>query len=158
MLLLVLMTSFSQCSTAQKLQKKAPIEFGVAYAQEWVAGVQGGGSGINVFIPAENNSLELDSMFFRGQKVKIQLIKEDNTYVGRFKTSKNQSNDIILSSDMMEESKNKLPKFKTDIPFELNDYECLISYQIDNETLYYKISNIKMEQPLHFPSTPPKGQ
>ncbi len=153
------MASFSQCSSAQKLQKKAPIEFGEAYAQKWVAGVQGGGSGINVFIPVKDTSVPLDSMFFRDQKVKLEFIDADQAlYVGRFRTDFNQKEDIILSSDMKEESKNKLPKLKEDMPFEFNDDECIITYRKGDKTMYYKISNIKMQQPLHYPSAPSNGQ
>jgi hypothetical protein len=157
--MLVLMVSLSHCTTAQKLQKKAPIEFGKTYAQEWVAGVQGGGSGINVFVPVKDTSITLDSMFFRGQKVKLEFIQgEQALYVGRFLTDFNQSKGLILSSDMKEESKNKLPKLKEEMPFEFNDDECIISYHKGNQTLYYKISNIKMERPVHYPSTPQNRQ
>ncbi|MBR9846987.1 MAG: hypothetical protein GYB35_13165, partial [Algicola sp.] len=97
--MLVLMASFSQCSSAQKLQKRAPVEFGQVYAQKWVAGVKGGGSGINVFIPVKNTSVVLDSIFFRGQKAKLEFNKDKETfYVGRFQTPMNQKQDIILSS------------------------------------------------------------
>ena len=159
LVMILLMAGFSNCSSAQKLQKKAPMGLGEAYAQNWVAGVQGGGSGINVFIPIENASIVLDSMFFRGQKVKLEFIKgEQDLYVGRFLTDFNQNQDIILSSDVKEESKNKLPNVKAEMPLEFNDYECIISYQKDNKTLYFKISNIKMVQPLHYPSAPTHGQ
>lgn len=159
LLMLILMTSFSQCSTAQKLQAKAPIEFGEVYAQKWVAGIKEGGSGINVFIPVNDNSIPLDSIFFRGKKVKMEFKKGDTIfYIGRFKTNANQQDDIILSSDMSEESKNRLPQPKEQIPFELKDDECVVSYRQNNKTLYYKISNIKMKQPLHYPSAPPNGQ
>lgn len=157
--MLVLMASFSQCSTAQKLQKKAPLEFGEVYAQKWVAGVKGGGSGVNVFVPVKNASRDLDSMFFRGQKVKMEFLKGENPqYVGRFKTDFNKHKDIILSSDMKEESKNRLPIIKQEIPFELNDNECVISYRKDDKSLYYKISNIKIVEPLHYPNAPANGQ
>jgi hypothetical protein len=157
--MLVLMASFSQCSSAQKLQKKAPVEFGQCYAEKWVAGVKGGGSGINVFIPVKDTSITLDSMFFRGQKVKLEFTNGDQAfYVGRFLTDFNQSSDLILSSDMKEESKNQLPKLKEEMPFEFNDDECVISYRKGDQTLYYKISNIKIEQPLHYPSAPQNRQ
>lgn len=153
--MLALMVSFSQCTTAQKLQKKAPMDFKETYAQEWVAGVQGGGSGINVFVPVKDTSIVLDSMFFRGQKVKLEFSAGNQAfYIGRFLTDFNKSKDLILSSDMEEESKNKLPKLKEEMPFELTDDECIISYLKGNKTLYYKISNIKMEQPVHYPSAP----
>ncbi len=153
------MASFSQCSTAQKLEKKAPIEIREVYAQKWVAGIEGAGSGINVFIPVKDTSVALDSMFFRNQKVKLQFISGDKTlYVGRFRTGFNQQKDIILSSDMKEESKNKLPIFKEEMPFEFNDDECIITYREGDKTMYYKISNIEMKEPLYYPSASPNGQ
>lgn len=159
LLILIVMTGFIQCSSAQKLQKKAPVEFGEVYAQKWTAGVQGGGSGINVFIPVKDTSIVLDTIFFRGQKVKLQFNDGNQAYyVGRFKTEFNQSNDIILSSEMKEEAKNKLPNVYEEMPFEFSDDECVISYRKGDQTFYFKISNIKMEQPLHYPSAPPKGQ
>jgi len=159
LLALVVMASFSQCSTAQKLQEKAPMKLGDVYAQKWVAGVKGGGSGINVFIPVEDTTVVLDSMFFRGQKVKMEFISTNQSlYVGRFKTEFNQNENIILSSDMKEESKNRLPILKEEMPFEFNDDECVISYLKGDKTMYFKISNIRMEQPLHYPSAPQKGQ
>jgi len=157
--MLVLMASFSQCSSAQKLQKKAPIEFGEVYAQKWVAGVKGGGSGITIFIPVEDTSVSLDSVFFRGQKAKLEFINGDQAlYVGRFSTNFDQHKDIILSSDMKEESKNRLPKLKEEMPFEFNDDECIVTYRKGDKTMYYKISNIKMEEPLHYPGARPNGQ
>jgi exonuclease VII large subunit len=149
------MASFLQCSTAQKLQKDAPVEFGQVYAQKWVAGVEGGGSGIHVFIPVKDTSVVLDSMFFRGQKVKLEFSNGDQSfYVGRFRTHFNQKSEMILSSDMKEEAKNELPILIEKMPFEFNDDECVVTYQKGNQTLYYKISNIKIEQPLHYPSAP----
>ncbi len=157
--MLVLMASFSQCSSAQKLQKKAPMEFGDVYAQKWVAGVKGGGSGINVFIPVKDTTIPLDSMFFRGQKVKLEFTGGDQAlYAGRFLTDFNQPEDIILSSDMREESKNMLPKLKEVMPFEFNDDECIITYRKEDKTMYYKISNIETKQPQHYPSAAPNGQ
>lgn len=155
----VLMVSFSQCSTAQKLQKEAPVELGQVYAQNWVAGVKGGGSGINVFIPVKETSVVLDSIFFRGQKAKLEFNNDNQPiYIGRFKSNLNQKQNIIVSSDMNEEAKNELPTLKEEMPFEFNDDECVVTYQKGNQTLYYKISNIKMEQSLHYPSAPQKGQ
>lgn len=153
------MASFSQCSTAQKLQKEPPMAFGEVYAQKWVAGIEGGGSGIDVFVPIEESSITLDSMFFRKQKVKLEFIDGDNPmYVGRFKTLVNQSENLVLSSDMNEETKNTLPQPAEDMPFDIEDNACVISYKKGNRTLYYKIADIAMKQQLHYPSAPKNGQ
>ena len=69
------MISFSQCSTAKKFQKTSPFEIGDVYYQHWVAGIQGGGSGINLFIPlvSNPNNIVLDSIYFKGKQVKPEV-------------------------------------------------------------------------------------
>ena len=148
------MASFSQCSSAQKLQKKAPMTFGDVYAQKWVAGVKGGGSGINMFIPVNDNTVVLDSVYFRNQVAKLEFSKDQNMYIGRFLTEFNQPVDMIVSTDMKEESQNTLPIDTQKTPFELVDDECVVSYQSDDKTMYYKISNISVKEPVHYPSAP----
>lgn len=159
--MLVLMATLFQCSTAQKLQKEAPINFGEVYCQTWVAGIQGGGSGLNLYIPTSHMTLDhqtLDSVYFRGQVAKLE-IKEGSDgiiYVGRFQSNFNQpKDDVILSSDQTEEYQNKLPIKTIQIPFELGDDECVVSYQKNDKTLNYKISNIVQKAPLNYPSAPP---
>jgi len=154
--MLILMASFSQCSTAQKLQKTAPVQFGEVYFQSWVAGVSGGGSGLNLFIPIIDNSILLDSVYFRGKAAKLEVRSGDlPLYIGRFKTEFNEPIDIILSSDQDQEHANKLPVIEVEIPFDLIDDECVVTYKQGDKTLYYKISNIKQQEPLHYPMAAP---
>ena len=128
--------------------------FGDVYAQKWVAGVKGGGSGINVFIPVNENTVDLDSIYFRDQVTKLEYSKDQNMYVGRFKTEFNQPVDMIVSTDMKEESKNKVPMLKQALPFELEDNECVVSYLDEDKTMYYKFSEIAIKEPVHYPSAP----
>ena len=149
------MASFSQCSTAQKLQKNAPTQFEDIYCQKWTAGVKGGGSGLNLFISAKDKSIQLDSVYFRGKATKLEVKSGDlQLYIGRFKTEFNQPKDIVISSDSNEEYDNQLPQKTEVIPFELKDNECVVSYIKDDKTLYYKISNVQQREPLSYPSAP----
>ncbi|MFD2916991.1 hypothetical protein [Psychroserpens luteus] len=158
MVMLILMASFSQCSTAQKLQEKAPTQFGDVYFQKWTAGVKGGGSGLNLFVPVKDKSVRLDSAYFRGKAVKFEIreANEGLLYVGRFKTEFNQpKQDMIMSSDPNKEYGNQLQKKTSAIPFELKDDECVVSYIKDGKILYYKISNVNERESLNYPSAPP---
>ena len=156
-LMLMLMASFSQCSTTQKLQSKAPVQFGDVYYQVLTAGVQGGGSGLNIFIQVRDNSVVFDSVFFREQGTKLVVSPQENgLYIGRFQTETNQAKTIILSSDPKEEYANKMPEKKEKIPFQLNDDECVVSYKIESQVLYYKISNVVQKEPLNYPNAPQK--
>ncbi|WP_298755342.1 hypothetical protein [uncultured Psychroserpens sp.] len=149
------MASFSQCSSAQKLQKEAPVPFGEVYCQNWNAGVQGGGSGLNIYIPIGDHTIALDSVYFRGRVSKLEMKQNSQLLVGSFRTDNNSPKDIVMSSDSKEEYANQIPGEMTPIPFELKDDECVVSYKQNNKTLYYKILNVKQKEPLNYPSAPP---
>ncbi|WP_299332664.1 hypothetical protein [uncultured Psychroserpens sp.] len=154
--IVIVMVSFSQCSSAQKLQKKAPVQFGEVYCQNWVAGVKGGSSGINLFIPVENTLVDLDSVYFRGKVAKLEKKFNNNLlYIASFKTALNQPKDMVLSSDPKEEYGNQLPENPMRFPFELKDDECVISYKKDGKTLYYKLTNIIQRESLNYPVARP---
>lgn len=158
--MLMLMGTFSQCSTAQKLQNDLPVALGEVYFQQWISGIQDGGSGINLFIPVTTKSdIILDSAYFRTQVKKLEVKTGTQLYVGRFDSAFNQPKyDIILSSDPKEEYSNQMPSKTINIPFELKDDECVVSYKKEGETLYFKISNITQKATLNYPSAPPNRQ
>jgi len=157
--MLILMGSFAQCSTSQKLQSTAPMQFGDVYCQKWVAGIKGGGGGLNLFIRVTDNSIQLDSVYFRGEISKLEFKSgEFPTFIGRFENDFNQSKGVIISSDRNEEYNNKLPKKSVVIPFDLKDNECVVSYMKGDKRWYYKISNIEQKMPLNYPmATPDKN-
>ncbi len=139
---------FMQCSSAQKLQKEASFKTNQVYYQSWVAGVRGGGSGINVFIPvtSELKNLKLDSIYFRGHKVILTTKPQNpNLYIGRILTEGNRQDDAVL----MDENK---------IPFDLKDNEAVVSYVENNSTKYIKLENIVEKQAQYYPSAPPKNK
>ena len=158
--MVLIMVSFSNCSSAQKLQKDPPVTIKNAYYQNWVAGVKGGGSGINLFIEIDDYSksdIQFDSIFFRGKMSKIETKPDNpNLLIGRFSLSTNQQEDIIMSNEPFAEYGNEIPKNKSKIPFELNANECVVSYKDKAKTKYFKLEKIKGIQALNYPSAPPK--
>lgn len=133
--------------------------FGQAECQSWVAGVEGGGSGINLFIPLPEDipeNIQWDSIYFRGKVAKLEII--DGTplmLVGRFKKQFNQKKDIVMSSDSNLEYGNELLKLEDKIPFDLKDYECVISYIRGSKKEYYKFEKVIEKTPEYYPSAPP---
>ncbi len=148
------MVSFSKCSTTKKLQNSAPFKIGQVYYQYWVAGVKGGGSGVNLFIPIASNlkNITLDSVYFRGERSKLEST-DQILFVGRFQTTTNQNKDIIMSSDPYAEYGNKVPERPKKAPFKIKDSECVVSYKQGNTLKYYKISNIIKKDPEYKPGT-----
>lgn len=162
LLLVLIMASFSNCTSTQKLQKETPIQFGKVYCQSWVAGVQGGGSGLNLYIPIEGKSLPsitLDSVYFRGKVTKLEK-KSSNplVFIGRFLSNSNPKDDIILSNEPYAEYGNKLPEKNIKIPFELKDSECVVSYKESKVIKYFKIEHITQKELLAYPSPPPQNK
>ena len=153
------MASFLQCSSFKNpseivLEKTNPITIEKPYFQSWVAGIQGGGSGINLYLPIQNTTLKLDSAYFRGMIAKVQII--NTGYVSHFKTALNQKEDIIMSGEENAEYGNQIPANNNPFPFQLKENECVISYTEDNTTKYFRIINL-IEMPIElYPSASPK--
>ncbi len=74
-LISIVLTGFTNCSSAQKLEKQVSFKIGEVYYQHWVAGIKGGGSGVNIFIPIDNldNNVKLDSVYFKGKATKLEV-------------------------------------------------------------------------------------
>ncbi len=143
LLLCLVMLSFSQCTSAQKLSKKAPMSFGQAYYKSWVAGTREGGAGINLIIPYTNsNNILLDSVYFRGKSVKLVMASNGSAYVGRFKKRDKSTYDVIMSNEPGAEYGNEVPDLPKPFPFKLENDECIVSYKMKGKTKYFRISNI----------------
>lgn len=158
-LMLIVMASFSQCSTVKKMQKNAPAKLGQVYCQKWIAGIEGGGAGLNIYIPTEDNSMQLDSVYFRGKAVKLELKNQNGIiYIGRFISDFNTKKDLIMSNEPNAEFGNEMPKMAQKIPFELKDNECVISYKEGITTKYFKVDNVVEKDLIPYPSAPQKKQ
>lgn len=150
--LCLFLLSVTQCSSIQKLQNEAPITIKEAYSQSWIAGVKGGGAGLNIFITTQDTLVKLDSVYFRGKGKKLELKRNNTwTYVGRFPSSTNSKKEIILHLDPMEEFGNEPPIIDPKIPFELDKNECVVSYNDSGKTKYFKITDIKEKRMIPFP-------
>jgi hypothetical protein len=158
-LTLIVMASFSQCSSIKKIQQTVPLDLGQVYYQAWIAGIEGGGAGLNIYIPTEDNSIELDSVYFRGKAAKLEFKNQNGIiYIGRFISDFNKKKDIVMSNEPNTEFGNEMPKMPPKIPFELKDNECVISYKEGKKTKYFKVSNIVEKDLIPYPSAPPNKQ
>lgn len=164
--LIALVICFSQCSSSQKAMKTnktitvSKTQQNDVYYQHWVAGVQGGGSGTNVFVAqAVLNDIIPVEAFFRNKISVIEPIKQQGKiyFVGRFKGTANQTKDYIMDGDAKQEHQNTVatkPKPKRPFPFELADDELVLSYKKDNAINYLKIKGVQEKPSLAYPSAP----
>lgn len=137
----------SKCSETHKIDRNPPETVGEAYVESWVSNEHPDASGFILSIPINSkdlNEIALDSVLFRNQYAKLS--KESHvsgvTYKAHFITSHNGDNDIILSSDPMEEMKNKTPILPIKHAVELKATEAIVSYLFKGKTRYFKIGNI----------------
>ena len=149
------------CKTSKEsvlqFQSSAPLEIIEPYYNSWVAGIEGGGSGINVFLPLKKNgNIVIDSLHFRGEKSAVET--REKLIIGRFRLSTNQKKDLIMSSNPQDEYNNKRVLIRDTSPFNLTPNECVISYKVNGKRLYYKISNLKKGEAIAYPSAPPKNR
>ncbi|HEY5688943.1 MAG TPA: hypothetical protein VIS27_11625 [Yeosuana sp.] len=145
----------SQCGSAQILQKSAPLQLGECYYQSWIAGIEGGGSGIDIYIPiiSNVNKIELDSIYFQGKGAKLEF-KNDSLVVGRFITDLNKKRDLIMSNEPYAEYGNQVNQPSLKQWPALKNNQCVISYKEGSKTNYFMIDNISKKPLLAYPSAP----
>jgi len=137
-----------------KFQSDDSFQIEGPYYEAWTAGVRGGGSGINVFLPLKDlNGITPDSIHFRGQRVKA--VYDHQHIVGRFQTPHNQPQDVIMSQKPLAEANNQLLPIEEPSPFELDENSCVLSYIRQQKRYYSKIKNLKKRRAVPHPAAPP---
>lgn len=162
MCLFILTLGFSQCRTAKdtmniaKTIELSEVSKTQAYYQEWVAGVRGGGSGVDLHIDKSVvMNKELITAYFRGKSVKFDPLTQNSTvYIARFKGVANQLYDINMEADAINEYGNKSPIKKDSIPFNLGKNDAVVSYLESNTLKFVKLINIPEKEKLAYPSAP----
>ena len=142
-LFLILVTS---CSSQDKVIKESAI---VASYQGWVAGVRGGGSGINFYIDLKSElpaNIELKKLIFRGYEVPFE--KQDNLHFqAMIKTPGNQEKIEGDDTQIYTSPKNALT---------LADNEAILIFLKNGKEYQQKITNVTEKPALEYPSAKPK--
>jgi hypothetical protein len=151
----LVMTMFTQCSSAQQFDKESPFTISKAYYQDWVGGRQGSSGTLITFEIASEISKEvkLDSLFFNHKICKLEASSFNKKYsiTGNFSKTTYVERNIIMDVNPQKEMANKVPDVTTNFPFELTDNECVISYTIKEKKHYYKVTNLKKEKTIYYP-------
>ena len=155
-----LLVSFSNCGSSQQskaisFEENPPFTISEIFSQDWVAGVQEGGSGTNVSITLNglSNEVQIKEIYFRKKKVNAtQRPNVKSAYMGYFKND--LVRDVIMDNDPVKESKNTP---SAPFPFDLGQNEAVISYVMNGSTKYVRMSNILEKPMIAYPSTNPNG-
>jgi len=155
----IILFSLSGCAGGKdslySFEQDPPFILGDVYFQKWIAGVQEGGSGTNVYIEIESYTEEavIKEVYFRGEKQPLKNTPQSpDEYTGYFK--KAPKRDIIMDGNPAKESQNTIPEA---FPFKLKPNEAIISYFHKGEMKYLKITSMDEKPLIAYPSTNPNG-
>lgn len=141
------------CSNSKDLElQKASDTIDAVYFQKWIAGVRGGGSGVNFYVnlkaPLQKDVI-LEKVQFESYEALFVKIS-DTSYVAYIKTDGNQ-NDMVLDSNPEKEYGNKAPIEK------LKPNEANLFFTKNGEEFIKNIQNVKEKPMLAYPSVRPKN-
>lgn len=144
LLFLILVTS---CSSQDKIIKESAI---VASYETWVAGVRGGGSGINFYLELKSelpSNVELKKVIFRGYEVSFEK-QDDLHFQAMIKTSGNQQKFEGDDSQIYTSPKNALT---------LAENEAILIFSKNGKEIRQTIKEVKERPMLLYPSAKPKN-
>lgn len=136
-------------------EQEPPFTITTSYFQKWVAGVQEGGSGVNVNLSIDNITEEVAfrHLYFRNKKETATFTPTSpDKIIGYFKTTAKR--DVVMDSNPVKEANNT----PNDVfPFKLKENEAVLSYYHKGEEKYLKITEIEEKPMIAYPSSNPNG-
>jgi hypothetical protein len=151
---IVLMVPAFACTAMHVNQQNEHFEVLHATSQEWIAGVHGGGKGINYKVSIKiitDKKVDFDSIWVAGRKLNIKPEKGPGLKLAK--------NDIVtlLASDYRGSSGTKGNKEEEKInpPFDIDNLPfnfegaALMRYLVDGSEKYLEIAQIKVLPPIH---------
>lgn len=153
--------SFSNCGSTQNtsndkpLVKNPPFKISEAYYQNWIAGVEEGGTGTNVHIVIDGlkSGVTIQDIYFRNHTLKAKNTAANPTsYVGYLRNTAQR--DVVMDSNPLNEAQNT---FSKSFPFSLQKNEAVISYKENDAVKYYKISNLSEKDVIPYPQANPNS-
>ena len=146
-LLIVVGTTLISCSSTETIVQENNLS--TSY-ETWVAGVRGGGSGINFYVDLKtelSEEIELKKVIFRGYEVPFE--KQDNLhFIARIKTEGNQQKFDGDDSQILTSPKNALV---------LAENEAILIFLKNGKEIRQTIKEVKQKPMLLYPSVKPKN-
>lgn len=150
-LLLIGVTLLAFTNCANQMQTSFPVGITEIYYQYWVAGVQGGGSGTNVFLQLEKElpkSCTIQQLYFQ-QGLAKPVAQSATQFQFSFSRNSNWNRGNDIPSDVSDKT------IKT--PFPIEDNQAILEYTYNGKTKFYKITNLVEKEMLAYPSARPQN-
>ncbi len=157
LLLSIFFFSFSSCGGVKtennnmSFEQNPPFQIQSSFYQDWIAGVEDGGSGTNIEISFKSidEDVVIQNIYFQNQKVEAKT-KQQNLQLVSGYLVKEKNREIVMDIDPLKEASNTI---KSDFPFQLNENEAVLEYWFKGEKNYFKLSAIQKKELLPYPSS-----
>jgi hypothetical protein len=144
-LVALILFSLVSCSSSKEISPNLTDNVESVYYQKWIAGVQGGGSGINFHVnlnlPLEEN-VKLEKVQFDTYEVAFEKISETE-YVAKINS---HQNDLILDENPQKEYGNQAPKVI------LKPNEANLIFSINGKEVIRNLQKVKEKPMIAYPS------
>lgn len=153
---------YSSCGSSKHsnnnfvFEKNPPFKIEAAYFQKWAAGIEEGGSGINIFIQFDQlpSNLIVQNIYFRNHTLEAKnSIDAPENFTATLLRGKKEGS-YVMDSNPLSEAKNTP---SNQFPFELDDNQAVVSYWYQGERHYFKIKNLSERNNLAYPQAPTKN-
>lgn len=146
-LILFVSATLISCNSTETIAQENNLS---ASYETWVAGVRGGGSGVNFYVNLKtelSEEIELKKVIFRGYEVPFE--KQDALhFIARIKTEGNQQKSDGDESQIYTSPKNALT---------LAENEAILIFLKNGKEIRQTIKEVKEKPMLQYPSTKPKN-
>lgn len=120
------------------------------YYQKWIAGVKGGGSGIDLYLELQKpleKGVALEKVKFESYEAFFEKVSE-KIYIAHIKTTLNE---LVLDENPKKEYGNQAPVST------LKPNEAIIFFTVNGKQLSQHIENVKEKELLAYPSSKPQN-
>ena len=140
---------FGSCTSTKSIREEIKMDSAQAYFQKWVAGIEGGGSGIHFYLEFKSalpSDINLEKIIFRGYEVPFEK-QDDLHFIAKIKTENNQQKSDSDTSKTISSSKNNTV---------LEANEAVLIFSKNGKTFQQVIRDVKEKPMLYYPSAKPK--
>ena len=136
------------------------LAIGDVFSQSWVAGVRGGGSGINVHVTLDKDvdeGVSMERLCYRGKWAKLQNKRKRRLFVAYFQGDANREEErhVLLGDGGQSQTSERSAVGKEEDAPELKEDEALITYTIQGKLRELKVDKVRAERMIPYPECPP---
>jgi len=137
------------CSNKLKPQEQLPFKIDSVYYQNWSGGVQGAGTGFNLYLKTSvklPENIKLTTVYFKNKEATFETKPQDSLlYIAYFKNDLNARDEFIMHGDITKEYGNK-PPVMVSSKHKIELGQALVFYVENGIEKFYLIEKVSEQQ------------